>query len=102
MSSFSVSKLLTKICTLTVRHPFKVAISGMILAAISVYLTANLRIKPNWIDLIPQYDPSVKKFNEIVSNFGSFTPIVISIESSNTARLPAYADELCTVLRSFP
>jgi len=57
-------------------------------------LSGRLRMEMTWIDLVPKSEPPVREFENIVENYGSLTPIIVTVEGPSEDRVKQGIREL--------
>jgi uncharacterized protein len=90
--------LLSRITRRSVDHPWTHTVIGAVILLISLILAAGLDVRPTWVDLVPDYDPSVASFREIADDFGAATPIIVALESDDLDAVAPAAEELAGIL----
>jgi hypothetical protein len=85
--------LAEKLALLSVRHPWWMLLTALIITIISLGLASGLEMRMNWSDTLPPDNPIVKSYREVQNRFGNPAGIVIALEG-NYDQICAMADSL--------
>jgi predicted RND superfamily exporter protein len=86
-------KLLKKLAYLHATHPWRMLALVVIMTIILGGFAGKISITMDTKDLLPEGDPKVDLFNELVDEFSSVTSIIV-VAQGEEDRIKAFADEL--------
>lgn len=74
-----------------VRHAFAILGAIILLTAVFLPAAAGLKLKANFLGLLPEHQPSAQSLNKLLSRVGSTSYVIVAIESADeeSARLAA-------------
>ncbi|GEM_PF-3063555 len=82
----------------TLRIPKTVIFIALLLTAISVYLTSQIKIRSNFSDLLPDRYPSVIQAKELERQVGGASFVVVAVETKDTKNASEFFETLHTRL----
>lgn len=80
------------------RRPWRILAVVALMTAASIALAAKLELRMNWMDLLPEHDPQVRLYRDVIDRFGE-TSIVVALEGHRDS-IVAMAEELEPRLRA--
>lgn len=89
-----LDRLFIRIVDFTLRFPKSVLLASLLVTAISIYFTNQIKIRSNFSDLLPDNHPSVIQAKELEKQVGGASFIVLAIETNSAKNASIFLDEL--------
>jgi len=75
------SRLIARVTTLTIAHPFITVTIAALVAAVSIWLASGLEIRSSFQELLPSDLPSVRLIQEMVKRVGGDGTVFVNVEA---------------------
>jgi predicted RND superfamily exporter protein len=85
--------ILKKLADWHATYPWRMLVIVILLTVILAGLSGQLTITMNMKDLLPEGDPKVDQFNQIVDEFATATSLIVVVQGEEN-RIKAFADDL--------
>jgi predicted RND superfamily exporter protein len=94
------SRLIARVTTLTIAHPFITVTIAALVAAVSIWLASGLEIRSSFQELLPSDLPSVRLIQEMVKRVGGDGTVFVNVEALNGPQDLPKAETLAPKLAS--
>ncbi len=82
------------LATGSARHPWRYLLVALLTFLVGAGLSATIVPKMSWMDLLPQDEPAVQEFEEVLEEYGNSEIILFSLEGPDPDELLTFAGKL--------
>ncbi len=86
-------RLFDWIASISVRRPWAVLGAALLVFLVGAGLASTLVPKLSWMDLLPQDEPKVQEFAEVLHEYGNSEIILVSLEGPDPEELLSFAEK---------
>lgn len=83
-------------------HPWRALLAVLIVTMLAGLSASKLEVQSNFVDLLPQDQPSVRALRKLEKVVGGASYIVLTVEPSHAAEAPPFLEALATRLAQHP
>ena len=87
-------RLFNWLATGSARHPWRYLLAALLTFLVGAGLSATIVPKMSWMDLLPQDEPAVQEFKEVLEEYGNSEIILFSLEGPDPDELITFAGKL--------